>query len=85
LARLTNWSGQIRTLIGRKKKIMGMRKTAIVALIALVGAGASILPIESFAQRAPGASATANTQTAASLSAADKAALLKKLKDAKKH
>ena len=64
---------------------MGMRKSAIVAFIALVGASASILPIESFAQPAPGASATANTQTAASLSAADKAALLKKLKDAKKH
>ena len=64
---------------------MGMGKTAIVALIALVGAGAPMLPTVSFAQPAPGAAATANTQTAASLSPADKAALLKKLQEAKKH
>jgi hypothetical protein len=62
---------------------MGMRKTAIVALIVLVGGGAPILPRTSFAQPAPGAAA--NTQTAASLSPADKAALLKKLQDAKQH
>lgn len=62
---------------------MGMRKTAIVALIALAGAGAPILSAVSFAQPAP--SAAASPQTAASLSAADKAALLKKLQDAKQH
>jgi hypothetical protein len=62
---------------------MGMRKTAIVALIALVGVGAPMLPTISFAQPAPGAAAS--PQTAASLSAADKDALLTKLKDAKKH
>jgi hypothetical protein len=64
-------------------KIMGMRKTAIVALIALVGGGAPILPAISFAQPAP--SAAAETRTAASLSPAEKAALLKKLQDAKQH
>ena len=62
---------------------MGMRKIAIVALIALVGAGAPVLPAVSFAQPAPGA--PPNTQTAASLSPTDKAALLKKLQDAKQH
>jgi len=63
---------------------MGMWKTAIVALLALLGAGAPILlPTVSLAQPAP--SAAASPQTAASLSAADKDALLKKLKDAKKH
>jgi hypothetical protein len=64
---------------------MGMRKIAIVALISLVGAGGSLLSNVSFAQPAPAPSAAANTQTAASLSPADKAALLKKLKNAKKH
>jgi hypothetical protein len=62
---------------------MGMRKIAIVALIALAGAGAPLLPIVSFAQPVP--SAAASPQTAANLSPADKAALLKKLKDAKQH
>jgi hypothetical protein len=64
---------------------MGMGKIAIVAVIALVGASAPISPTVAFAQPAPGASATANTQTTASLSPADKAALLKKLQEAKKH
>ena len=62
---------------------MGSRKTAIVALVALVGVGAPVLPTASYAQPAPGAAAS--TQTAASLSPADKAALLKKLEDAKQH
>ncbi len=62
---------------------MGMRKTAIVAMIALAGVGASILPAVSFAQPAPGAAASA--PMASSLSPADKAALIKKLEDAKKH
>ena len=62
---------------------MGMRKIAIVALIASVGAGAPLFSSLSFAQPAPGAAA--NTQTAASLSPADKAAVLKKLEDAKQH
>src|SRR4029077_16146094 len=62
---------------------MGLRKSAIVALIALVGAGAPLLPTASHAQPSPGASAS--TQTAASLSPADKAALLTKLQEAKKH
>jgi hypothetical protein len=64
---------------------MGLRKTAIVALVGLVGAGASMLATVSFAQPAPGAAASASSQTAASLSPADKATLLTKLKDAKKH
>jgi hypothetical protein len=78
-------ASNIRTLSrGGRRTIMGMRKTAIVALIALLGAGAPmLLPTVSFAQPAP--SAAASPQTAASLSAADKDALLKKLKDAKKH
>lgn len=62
---------------------MGMRKIAIVALIGLAGAGALTSGAVSFAQPAPGAAAS--TQTAASLSPADKAALLKKLEDAKQH
>ena len=69
--------------IGEENEIMGLRKSAIVALIALVGAGTPLLPTASHAQPSPGASAS--TQTAASLSPADKAALLTKLKDAKKH
>lgn len=62
---------------------MGLRKIAIVALVALTGAAGPILPTVSFAQPSPGAAAT--NQTAASLSPDDKAALLKKLKDAKQH
>jgi len=62
---------------------MGMRNTAIVALIALVGVSTPMLPAVSFAQPAPGAAA--DTKTAASLSPAEKAALLKKLQDAKQH
>ena len=69
--------------IGEENEIMGLRKSAIVALIALVGAGAPLLPTASHAQPSPGASAS--TQTAASLSPADKAALLTKLQEAKKH
>jgi hypothetical protein len=61
---------------------MGMRKTAIVALIALAGVS---LPVQgvSFAQPAPGAMATG--AMASSLSPADKDALIKKLHDAKMH
>jgi len=62
---------------------MGMRKTAIVALIALAGVSAPVQHGVSFAQPAPGAAASA--QMASSLSPADKAALLKKLQDAKQH
>jgi hypothetical protein len=62
---------------------MGMRKIATVGLIAMAGVGAVILPAVSFAQTAPAAAPTA--QMASSLSAADKAALLKKLQEAKKH
>ena len=77
-------ASNIRTLSrGGRRTIMGMRKTAIVALIALVGAGAPTLPTVSFAQPAP--SAAASPQTAATLSPADKDALLKKLQEAKKH
>jgi hypothetical protein len=68
---------------GREKKIMGMGKNALVALIVLVGAGAPVLPGVSFAQPAP--SAGAATRTAASLTPDEKAALLKKLADAKQH
>jgi hypothetical protein len=60
---------------------MGMRKIAIVALIASLGAGAPLLSSISFAQPAPAPSAA----SAASLSPADKATLLKKLQDAKQH
>lgn len=66
---------------------MGMRKTAIVALIALAGAGVSVQQGVSFAQPAPpppGAAAP-GPQMVSSLSADDKAALLKKLQAAKKH
>jgi hypothetical protein len=62
---------------------MGMRKTAMVALIALAGVNAPLYQGVSFAQNAPGAMAPA-TQMVSSLSADDKAALLKKLQAAKK-
>ena len=62
---------------------MGMRKTAIVALIALAGVSAPVLHGVSLAQPAPGAAASA--QMASGLSPADKAALMKKLQDAKQH
>jgi hypothetical protein len=61
---------------------MGMRKTAIVALIAMAWVGAPLHGV-SFAQPAPGAMAT--EAMASSLSAADKEALMNKLLDAKKH
>jgi hypothetical protein len=59
---------------------MGMRKTAIVALIALAGLSAPLQHGVSFAQTAPGGAAMAS-----SLSPADKSALMKKLQDAKQH
>ena len=62
---------------------MGMRKTAIVALIAIAGVSAPLQRGVSFAQGAPGAMAT--EAMASSLSAADKDALMKKLEEAKKH
>ena len=62
---------------------MGMRKTAIVALIAMAGVSAPLQRGVSFAQGAPGAMAT--EAMASSLSAADKDALMKKLQEAKKH
>ncbi|MGD0672176.1 MAG: hypothetical protein ABSB13_08875 [Candidatus Binatus sp.] len=62
---------------------MGMRKTAIVALIALAGVSAPVHHGVSFAQPAPGMAASA--PMASSLSPADKAALVKKLQDAKQH
>ena len=62
---------------------MGMRKTAIVALIAIAGATAPLQNGVSFAQGAPAAMAT--EAMASSLSAADKDALMKKLAAAKKH
>jgi hypothetical protein len=68
---------------GREDTDMGMRKTAIAALILLVGGGAPLLPAVALAQPAPGAAA--QTKTAASLSPDEKAALLKKLQEAKKH
>jgi hypothetical protein len=61
---------------------MGMRKTAIVALIA-IAAGAPLYQSQSFAQGAPAAMAT--SAMASSLSQADKDALMKKLEEAKKH
>jgi hypothetical protein len=66
---------------------MGMRKTAIVALLAIAGMSAPFQRGVSFAQgAAPGAPAAAATEAmASSLSAADKAALMKKLAAAKKH
>jgi hypothetical protein len=63
---------------------MGMRKTAIVALMVLAGMGAPIQQGVSFAQAAPGAAAPA-PQMVSTLSPDDKAALLKKLQEAKKH
>jgi hypothetical protein len=62
---------------------MGMRKTAIIAVIALAGMSAPIQQGVSFAQGAPGAMAT--EAMASSLSPADKDALMKKLAEAKKH
>jgi hypothetical protein len=62
---------------------MGMRKTAIVALLALAGMSASLRQGVSYAQPAPGAMAT--EAMASSLSPADKDALMKKLEEAKKH
>lgn len=62
---------------------MGMRKSVMAAMIVLVGGGAPLLPAVSFAQPAP--SAATETRTAASLSADEKAAVLKKLQDAKQH
>ncbi len=68
---------------------MGMRKTAIVALLAIAGMSAPFQQGVSFAQgapAAPGAPAAAATEAmASSLSAADKDALMKKLAAAKKH
>jgi hypothetical protein len=62
---------------------MGMRKTAIVTLMVLAGVSATLRHGVSFAQPAPGAMASA--PMASSLSPADKAALLTKLQEAKKH
>jgi hypothetical protein len=62
---------------------MGMRKTAIVALVAMAWAGAPLLQGVSFAQPAPAAMAT--VAMASSLSPADKEALAKKLDKARRH
>jgi len=62
---------------------MGMRKTAIVAAIALAGMSTPFQQGVSFAQGAPAAMAT--EAMASSLSQADKDALMKKLEEAKKH
>ncbi len=62
---------------------MGMRKTAIVALIVMAGASAPLHQGVLFAQPAPGAMAPG--PMASSLSPADKAALMTKLQEAKKH
>jgi len=62
---------------------MGMRKSTVVALMALACAGAPLTNGVSFAQPAPAAMAT--EAMASSLSPDDKTALLKKLADAKKH
>ncbi len=62
---------------------MGMRKTAIVALIAMAWAGAPIQQGVSFAQGAPAAMAT--QAMVSSVSQADKDALMKRLVEAKKH
>ena len=69
--------------IGRKKQFMGMRKIATVGLIAMVGVGAPLFSAVSFAQPAPAAAPSA--KMASSLSPDEKAALLKKLQEAKKH
>lgn len=61
---------------------MGMRKTAIVALIA-IAAGGPLQQGISFAQASPGA--MASPAMASSLSQADKDALMKKLEKAKHH
>ncbi len=61
---------------------MGMRKTAVVALLAIAGMSAPLQQGVSFAQGAPAAPAPAAAATeamASSLSAADKDALMKKL------
>ena len=62
---------------------MGMRKTAIVALILMAGVGGPLQQRALFAQPAPGAAAPG--PMASSLSPADKTALMAKLQDAKKH
>ena len=62
---------------------MGMRKTAIVTLIAIAGASAPFYQGVSVAQGGPAAMAT--EAMASSLSAADKEALMKKLAEARKH
>jgi hypothetical protein len=62
---------------------MGMRKTAIVALIAMAWAGAPIQQGVSFAQGAPAAMATQTMVS--SVSQADKDALMKRLVKAKQH
>ena len=62
---------------------MGMRKTSIVALIAMAWAGAPIQQGISFAQGAPAAMATQTMVS--SVSPADKDALMKRLLEAKKH
>ena len=67
---------------------MGMRKSAIVALLAIAGMSAPFQQGVSFAQGAPAAPAPPPASTeamASSLSAADKDALMKKLAAAKKH
>jgi hypothetical protein len=61
---------------------MGMRKTAIVALIAMA-VGAPLQQGVSFGQGSP--AAAASPAMASSLSAADKDALMKKLEKAKHH
>jgi len=61
---------------------MGTRKTVTLALITLAWLGAPLQGV-SFAQAAPGAMAT--EKMASSLSPDDKAALIKKLQEAKKH
>ncbi|MFZ2061155.1 MAG: hypothetical protein WAU82_09090 [Candidatus Binatus sp.] len=62
---------------------MGMRKTAIVALVAMAWVGAPLQQGVSFAQPAPGAMPT--EKMASSLSPAEKQELMKKLAEAKKH
>jgi hypothetical protein len=62
---------------------MGMRKTAIVALILMAGVGTPLQQGVLFAQPAPGSMAPG--PMASSLSPADKTALMTKLQEAKKH
>jgi len=64
---------------------MGMRKTAIVALIAIAGMSVPLQQGVSFAQGPAAPAAAATEAMASSLSAADKDALMKKLGAAKKH